>query len=298
MSGRPMPVRAAAHGKTLVTGGNGQLARALRDEFADDADVEFVSRADLDLVTADVETARAWSEYSTIINAAAFTRVDAAETPEGRREAWASNVTGVARLARIAVAHRITLVHFSTDYVFDGSKVGPYTEEDPVSPLSVYGQTKAAADAVVSVVPRHYVLRTSWVVGDGTNFVRTMTSLAERGVRPRVVDDQIGRLTRASDLAATTRLLLSTDAPSGIYNVTGGGPATTWHQIARDVFEINGRDPDDVTGVSTEEYFRSATGVVAPRPRNSVLDLQRVTAVREGRVAAVRGRPSAATLTA
>ncbi|MFT2526100.1 sugar nucleotide-binding protein, partial [Escherichia coli] len=82
---------------------------------------------------ADVETARAWSEYSTIINAAAFTRVDAAETPEGRREAWASNVTGVARLARIAVAHRITLVHFSTDYVFDGSKVGPYTEEDPVS---------------------------------------------------------------------------------------------------------------------------------------------------------------------
>ncbi|PWQ88994.1 dTDP-4-dehydrorhamnose reductase, partial [Enterococcus faecium] len=95
-------------------------------------------------------------------------------------------------LARIAAAHGITLVHVSSDYVFDGTAARPYREDDPMVPLGVYGQTKAAGDQIVSTVPRHYIERTSWVVGDGRNFVQTMLSLAERGVDPSVVDDQAG----------------------------------------------------------------------------------------------------------
>ncbi|KEP73911.1 dTDP-4-dehydrorhamnose reductase, partial [Microbacterium sp. SUBG005] len=104
----------------------------------------------------------------------------------------------MAALARIATANGITLVHVSSDYVFDGTKDGAYTHDDALAPLGVYGQTKAAGDALVSVVPRHYIVRTSWVIGDGNNFVRTMASLAERGIDPRVVDDQVGRLTFTS----------------------------------------------------------------------------------------------------
>src|SRR5690606_27291095 len=103
-------------------------------------------------------------------------------TPEGRRDAWAANVSGLTRLARIAAENRITLVHVSSDYVFDGTSDRPYREDDALCPLGVYGQTKAAGDAIVATVPRHYIVRTSWVIGEGKNFVHTMASLAERGV--------------------------------------------------------------------------------------------------------------------
>ena len=107
----------------------------------------------------------------------------------------------------MAADHGITLVHISSDYVFDGTAERPYREDDPVAPLGVYGQTKAAGDQIVATVPRHYVVRTSWVIGDGRNFVRTMRSLAERGVNPSVVDDQYGRLTFTSELARAIRHL-------------------------------------------------------------------------------------------
>jgi dTDP-4-dehydrorhamnose 3,5-epimerase len=264
----PMPPK-----KVLVTGANGQLGRALREEFGEHPWIEYATRAGLDLTSPDLDAARRWRDYGTIINAAAYTKVDVAETPEGRTEAWAANVTAVAALARIATTNGITLVHVSSDYVFDGSKEGAYTTTDPVSPVGVYGQTKAAGDAIVSTVPRHYILRTSWVIGEGNNFVRTMASLAERGIDPRVVNDQRGRLTFTTDLAATVRALLETGAPSGVYNVTGAGDPTTWCDIARDVFELTGHDPSRVTGVSTEDYFAATTAPVAPRPSNSVLEL-------------------------
>lgn len=263
----PMPPK-----KILVTGANGQLGRALRSQFGDHPRMEYATRAELDLTSPDLDAARRWRDYGAIINAAAYTKVDVAETPEGRTEAWAANVTAVAALARIAIAHGITLVHVSSDYVFDGSKDGAYVHDDDLAPLSVYGQTKAAGDALVSVVPRHYIVRTSWVIGDGNNFVRTMASLAERGIDPRVVDDQIGRLTFTSDIAAAIAALLDADAPSGVYNVTGQGDPTSWYDIARRVFELSGHDPERVTGVSTSEYFAGATAPVAPRPRNSILD--------------------------
>uniref|UniRef100_UPI002FE1C151 dTDP-4-dehydrorhamnose 3,5-epimerase family protein n=1 Tax=Sinomonas sp. TaxID=1914986 RepID=UPI002FE1C151 len=141
--------------KTLVLGADGQLGRALREAYDGDATVEFVGRHEFDLADPGAYTGRNWKNYSTIINAAAYTAVDKAETAEGRRAAWAINVSAVAQLARVAVEHRLTLVHVSSDYVFDGTaEVHP--EDEPFSPLGVYGQTKAAGDAVVSVVPRHY----------------------------------------------------------------------------------------------------------------------------------------------
>ena len=268
-------VQPVAPRKTLVLGANGQLGRALRADYGDDPSVEFVTRDEVDLA-GDLETAIRWQDYDTVINAAAYTAVDDAETPGGRADAWAVNVTGVGALARIATARGLTLVHFSSDYVFDGTSESPYREDDLIAPLGVYGQTKAAGDQLVATVPRHYILRTSWVIGDGHNFVRTMLSLAERGVDPSVVDDQFGRLTFTSELARAVRHLTTTGAPYGTYNVTGAGPATSWADIARRIFELAGHDPQRVTGVSADAYFASATRVVAPRPRNSVLDNQKL----------------------
>lgn len=268
-------IKPIAPRKTLVLGANGQLGRALRAEYGADPAVEFVTHDSVDLA-GDLETAVRWQDYDTVINAAAYTAVDDAETPSGRVDAWAVNVTGVAALARIAAARGLTLVHFSSDYVFDGTSESPYREDDPIAPLGVYGQTKAAGDQLVATVPRHYILRTSWVIGDGHNFVRTMVSLAERSVDPAVVDDQFGRLTFASELARAVRHLTETDAPYGTYNVTGGGPATSWADIARRVFELSGHDPERVTGVSTDAYFAAASRAAAPRPRNSVLDTRKL----------------------
>lgn len=267
----PMPPK-----RILVTGANGQLGRALRAEFGDHQWMEYAGRDELDLTAPDLDTARRWRDYGTIINAAAYTKVDVAETLDGRTAAWGANVTAVAALARVAAAHGITLVHVSSDYVFDGAKDGAYAEDDPVSPLGVYGQTKAAGDALVSVVPRHYIIRTSWVIGDGNNFVRTMASLAERGADPKVVDDQVGRLTFTDDVARGIRHLLETAAPYGVYNLSSAGTPVSWFDIAREVFRATGHDDARVTGVSTEAYFGAATAPVSPRPRNSVLDLAKI----------------------
>lgn len=265
--------------KTLVIGAGGQLGRALRESFGDVPYVEFAARGDLNLADTDIVAARRWSDYATIINAAAYTAVDAAETADGRAAAWTTNVAGVAALAQVAATHGITLVHVSSDYVFDGAAEQPYREDDPFAPLGVYGQTKAAGDHVVATVPRHYIVRTSWVIGDGRNFVRTMLNLADKGVAPAVVDDQYGRLTFTSDLARAIRHLTETHAPYGTYNVTGAGPAMSWADIAREVFSLSGHDASRVRGVSTEEYFADAQTPVAPRPRNSVLDLAKIEAV-------------------
>ncbi|MGN8024960.1 dTDP-4-dehydrorhamnose reductase [Microbacterium sp. 22242] len=262
--------------KTLVVGANGQLGRALRAELGDAAHLEYATRADLDLADPDLSTARRWRDYGTIINAGAYTAVDLAETAEGRRDAWIANAEGPARLARIAAENGITLVHVSSDYVFDGTADRPYREDDALAPLGVYGQSKAAGDVAVATAPRHYILRTSWVIGEGRNFVRTMASLAERGVDPAVVSDQVGRLTFASEIARATVHLLSSGAPYGTYNVTNSGDPMSWADVARTVFRIVGHDPARVSAVSTADYFAGASAPVAPRPAYSVLDTTRL----------------------
>lgn len=270
-------VRPIAPRRILVLGASGQLGRALRARFGDAEHIEYATRADLD-VTGDLTNARRWRDYDLIVNAAAYTAVDLAETPDGREQAWAANGTSVAALARVADANGITLVHVSSDYVFDGSSNVPYTEEAPLRPLGVYGQTKAAGDLAASTAARHYIVRTSWVIGEGSNFVRTMHALAERGIDPRVVGDQVGRLTFTKDIADAIAHLYAVRAPYGVYNVTGAGEAFSWADIAREVFTLAGHDPERVTSVTTEQYFASADGPVAPRPRYSVLDLAKISA--------------------
>ncbi|MGP6175671.1 sugar nucleotide-binding protein [Microbacterium sp. A196] len=261
---------------TLVLGANGQLGKSLRKLFDGRTDVEYAERTDLDLSDPRLDRARNWSEYETVINAAAYTAVDQAETPEGRRAAWAVNVTGVRRLSEIARANGITLVHISSDYVFDGTEDGAYSEAADIAPLGVYGQTKAASELAAAIAPKHYIVRTSWVIGDGANFVRTMASLAQRGINPMVVDDQRGRLTFTSDLACGIRHLLNTRPEYGVYNLTSSGEPWTWADVARAVFSSAGHDPSRVTAVSTSEYFEGSAGIVAPRPNNSVLDLAKI----------------------
>lgn len=266
-----VPVRT---GRTLVLGMGGQLGRALLDVVPGAVGL---TRAELDLSDAGAVAGFDFSGVDVVINAAAYTGVDAAETPEGRRQAWAVNATAVAALARAAIEHRFTLVHYSTDYVFDGTQQA-YTEEDPVAPLSVYGASKATGDLAVSVVPRHYLIRTSWVVGEGKNFVATMAGLAGRGVAPDVAADQIGRLTFTDDLARATTHLLSTGSPSGTYNVTSTGEPCSWADVARQVYTLTGADPALVSDTTTRAYAAGKAGPVAPRPARSVLDLTKIQA--------------------
>ncbi|OLT17794.1 dTDP-4-dehydrorhamnose reductase [Serinicoccus sp. CUA-874] len=265
----PVPSRA-----TLVLGAGGQLGQEL---VAVLPGARGLTRAELDLADPAAVEAFDFSGVGVVVNAAAYTAVDAAETPDGRRAAWATNATGVAALARAAVAHGFTLVHYSSDYVFDGTEQ-EYTEEDLLAPLGVYGQSKAAGDLAVSVVPRHYLLRTSWVVGEGKNFVATMAGLAARGVAPNVVADQVGRLTFTTDLAGATAHLLSTGAPFGTYNVTGGGEPDSWADVARAVYAACGADTTSVTDTTTEDYTAGVSGPVAPRPARSVLSMDKITA--------------------
>ena len=256
--------------RTIVIGGNGQLGRALCELLPT---ATAITRADLDLTDSAAVAALDVSGADTIINAAAYTAVDAAETPEGRRAAWAVNVTAVAALARLCIEHGLTFVNVSTDYVFDGT-AETHALDEAVAPLSVYGQTKAAGEAVTSTVPRHHLVRTSWVVGDGRNFISTMRTLARDGVNPRVVDDQFGRLTPAADLAAAIVALLRDGTPFGSHHVTGSGPVESWADVARRVFTEEGRDPADVTGISTQQYAAdqvAAGRAIAPRPRHSTL---------------------------
>lgn len=254
--------------KVLITGANGQLGRALAARFPG---AELATHRDLDL-TRDITNARNWNDYEIIINAAAYTQVDQAESD--RASAWAVNAVGVGKLADVARDHRIILVHVSTDYVFDGTH-SEHTESEPPSPLSVYGQSKAAGDIAAATAPRHYIVRTSWVIGDGLNFVRTMAGLAARGSNPNVVADQFGRPTFADDLAAGIVHLLSSRARFGTYNLSNTGEVTSFLQLARETFHLLGHDPQRVRPTTTEEFFAGREGA-APRPAHSTLALDKI----------------------
>lgn len=260
--------------KFLVIGANGQLGTALRGLFPQ---ATFVDRDEFDITDASRYQAEDWSAYDTIINAAAFTAVDGAETAEGRLAAWQINATAVGLMADTANEHDLVLIHVSSDYVFDGShKV--HTESEAFSPLGVYGQTKAAGDIAAARARRHYIVRTSWVVGEGKNFVRTMAELAAKGVAPKVVGDQMGRLTFTTDLAEAIRFLLQEKAPFGTYNFSNDGDIVSWADIAKAVYGGVGKPEDQVTAVTTEEYFKDKPAG-SPRPLNSALDLKKITAL-------------------
>lgn len=263
--------------KVLVTGANGQLGKALQIEFPD---AEFVDRSTFDITDESTWTERNWRQYSTIINAAAYTAVDVAETPEGKIEAWKANATAPRNLARVAIENGLTLVHISSDYVFDGTKE-IHTEDEPLSPLGVYGQAKAAGDIAVSAVKKHYLIRTSWVVGDGKNTVRTAMNLAAAAKKPTFVNDQFGRLTFTEDIARGIKHLLTTNAEFGTYNLSSEGSVASWREVVQKVYELSNVDPKLVGEQTTDEFTATklADGVrVSPRPLQSVLDLTKIEA--------------------
>jgi len=260
----------------FIVGANGQLGTALRTQYpnAQSADID-----QLDITNAESVAGFDWSKVKVILNAAAFTNVDGAETPEGRMAAWKVNATAVGYLVKAALQHDLTLVHVSTDYVFDGTQ-NPHTESEPYSPLSVYGQSKAAGDIVVSSLPNHYILRTSWVIGEGKNFVRTMLELGQKSINPSVVSDQIGRLTFTSELVRAIDHLLTTNAAAGTYNVSNEGNSASWADITRKIFELAGYN-NTVTDVTTADYYKDKEGI-APRPLKSTLDLSKLQATGFG----------------
>lgn len=251
--------------KTLVLGRGGQLSDALERIMPQ---ATYLTRDEFDISDPPKFN---WADYDTIVNAAAYTAVDQAEIDIAN--AWKVNATGVGKLAKICDEHDLTLVHVSSDYVFDGSK-DEWLETDDFCPLGVYGQSKAAGDITASQVRKHYIVRTSWVVGSGKNFVSTMRSLAQKGVKPAVVDDQVGRLSFTEDIASGIVHLLRTNAEFGTYNLTNTGRSVSWAQIAKKVFEMSGADPADVTPVSTEAYFGENSH--APRPSQSTLNLSKI----------------------
>ena len=282
--------------RTLVTGCNGQLGRAVRalaEERGLSAWFDFCDVDSFDMSDPGAYSEYDWPLYGTVINCGAYTAVDGAETPEGRAAAWRANAMGPALLSRTCAEHGIALVHVSSDYVFDGT-AEVHDEGEPFSPLSVYGQSKAAGDIAVAGCPRHYIVRSSWVVGDGRNFVGTMKGLSDRCADPgdaldrvTVVDDQLGRLTFTRDMAEGILWLLgyregdvepSSPAPHGAYNLTGSGPVESWAQIAARVFDLANGNGGAVAPVSTAEYYAAAGGPVAPRPEHSALDLSKIRA--------------------
>lgn len=274
--------------RTLVTGCNGQLGRAVRAladarglldnfDFCDIDEFDFSNLAQYDRYD--------WSLYDTLINCGAYTAVDRAETPEGRIACWRANATGPALLARTCSEHGITLVHVSSDYVFDGSRKD-HGEDEDLSPLSVYGQSKAAGDLAVGGCSRHYVVRSSWVIGEGKNFVLTMRRLSRRCAdatdpltQVTVVNDQFGRLTFTNQMAEGIFALIDSGAPYGTYNLTGSGRVVSWAEIAREVFAFTCGNDSSIRPVSTAEYYAAVSGSVAPRPRHSDLDLSKICAI-------------------
>jgi dTDP-4-dehydrorhamnose 3,5-epimerase len=258
----------------LIVGANGQLGLALQSKYPG---AQAVDSQELDITNADAVNNYNWAGIKYILNAAAYTNVDGAETTEGRVAAWAVNASGARNLAEVAAKHDLTLLHISTDYVFDGTQ-NPHTEDEKFSPLGVYGQSKAAGDIAVSLAPKHYILRTSWVIGEGKNFVRTMIGLGQKGIAPSVVSDQIGRLTFTSELVKAIDHLLSNLSPYGTYNVSNGGGSASWADITREIFKLGGFDLN-VTDTTTAEYFASKPEA-APRPLLSTLDLAKLEATK------------------
>jgi dTDP-4-dehydrorhamnose reductase len=267
--------------RILLTGANGQVGWELHRALAPLGEVIALDRSRLDLSRPDAlrKTVRAIAPDA-IVNAAAYTAVDRAESePELAR---AINAIAPGILAE--EAHRLdaVLVHYSTDYVFDGTKPEPYTESDSPNPLSVYGRTKLEGERAIGASGcRHLTLRTSWVYGTrGSNFLLTMLRLARERRQLRIVDDQIGAPTWCREIAQATAALLARPdlaAPGigGLYHLTARG-ATSWFGFAQAIFESPEMARIGVTPPAIEAIPTSAYPTPARRPANSRLDCARL----------------------
>jgi dTDP-4-dehydrorhamnose reductase len=258
----------------LVVGAGGMLGAdvvALLSERGER--VTGAARADLDVL--DPAACRSAAVgHDVVVNCAAYTAVDDAETHEA--EAFAVNATGAANLGRAATSAGARLVHVSTDYVFGGTATVPYAENAPLAPRSAYGRTKAAGEwAARAEAADALVVRTAWLYGaNGANFVATMARLAGERETVGVVDDQAGQPTWTRDVADAIHRLVAAEAPGGPWHATSAGE-TTWCGLARAVFSLLGLDPSRVQAIPTSAYPRPA-----PRPAYSVLGDHRWAAER------------------
>ncbi len=250
----------------LVTGAGGQVGRALRTEIPQ---AQFQARADLDVTDA-AAVRNAVAGVDIIIHLAALTNVDECERDPER--ANAVNAVGTRNVVE-AAGDRGRVVYVSTDYVFDGRKQGEYAEDDPPAPLNAYGRSKLAGEQYVRRRPQNLIVRTSWVFGVGRNFVTAILEGARMGGPLRVVDDQRGRPTWAQDLAASLAHLVRVRTP-GILHVAGDGEAATWADLAELAVGAAGLSVA-VERIDSETYRRRVGRVVATRPANSVLSLER-----------------------
>lgn len=255
----------------LVTGAGGQLGSDVVDVLhAYGEEVTGVDRGSLDITDRDaVAAVVADAAPAIVVNCAAYTAVDAAETDEDT--ALEVNAHGPALLAAACVERNARLVHVSTDYVFAGDASTPYPETERPAPRTVYGRTKAAGEqAVLTSGADAFVVRTAWLYGAaGPNFVRTMARLARTHETVQVVDDQVGAPTWSLHLARALIALAISDAPAGVWHCTNEGSAS-WYVFARAVFAEIGLDPARVEPVGTEAMPRPA-----PRPAYSVLALDK-----------------------
>lgn len=250
-----------------MTGGDGQVGRALRVLLPS---ARYAARDQLD-VTDRARTNEAIAGVDVVVHLAAMTDVDRCERePQLAEEVNGAGSRNVAAAARAAGAR---VIGMSSDYVFDGTAIGEYSEADQPRPLSVYGRTKLAGEQAVLEAGENTVIRTSWVYGDGRNFIRTILGAAAAGRALAVVDDQLGRPTAADDLARAIVHLLSIDPPR-LVHVTGDGPPTSWAGVAEQSLAAAGLTVP-VEHVSTIEYGRRMDSTLAPRPANSLLSLDR-----------------------
>jgi dTDP-4-dehydrorhamnose reductase len=265
--------------RILQFGATGQVARELRARDRNSV-ITALSRDQVDLRNPQaIADAIAGADVDLVVNAAAYTAVDRAESEEDL--AFAVNAVATGAMAEACARRSLPFVHLSTDYVFDGDKDGPWREDDPIGPINAYGRTKAAGEAAVAQSgARALIIRTSWVFSPfGSNFVKTMLAAARVRDELRIVDDQHGRPTAASEIAefvfAVAPALTSAvgDASAGVFHFAGDG-ATTWRGLAEAIFDLGAGPRPRITPIATAQYPTSAR-----RPLNSVLDCGKIERV-------------------
>jgi dTDP-4-dehydrorhamnose 3,5-epimerase len=266
--------------KICVIGAGGQLGKALQN-ILNENEADFFDSKSLNI--SDFENFKNvnWNDYFVIINAAAYTKVDLAETEIN--ESYNVNVLGVENICKIAKENNIEVVHISSDYVFDGKKEGEYKECDIVNPKNIYGLHKALSEKVIqNSLEKYYIIRTSWVIGEGKNFAITMMELSQKLENLKIVNDQIGRPTFASDLAEFIKFIVLRKKEKtidyGIYHFSNEGNSVSWADFAREIFKLKNANTK-VENVTTEEYFADKIKnktAFATRPKNSVFNLQKV----------------------
>ena len=262
----------------LVFGKNGQLGRAFQEAYAHDSQVIFLGRSECDLSSSEqIQHALETYQPQIILNASAYTAVDRAE----QEADLADQINAQAPKIMAQYMSKVPsgqLVHYSTDYVFDGSKASPYHEEDPTNPLGRYGKSKLAGEQAIQEAflsqphntAKYFILRTSWVYGDGGNFIQTMLRLASERESLKVISDQFGVPTSAQWLAQITQQMLVQQLPSGIYHAVPDGE-TSWHGLASFAIQtaIAFGFPVKVNPLAIQAIPATEYPLPAPRPYNS-----------------------------